>query len=68
MKKAFRWALLAGGAFAVLFLAAVIAIVLFFDIHRLKPHIEQQFSEATGRRVALRGEDCALEIRPDRAP
>lgn len=63
MKKAFKWALLIGGGFAVFFLAAVIAIALFFDIQGLKPHIERQLFETTGRPVALRG-DLKFSIYP----
>ncbi|MDF1590299.1 MAG: AsmA family protein [Desulfobacterales bacterium] len=63
MKKAFKWALLVFGAFTVLFLAAVIAIALFFDIQGLKPHIERQLFETTGRPVTLRG-DLKLSIYP----
>jgi len=63
MKRALKWALLVGGGFVVFFLAAVIAIALFFDIQGLKPHVEQKLFETTGRPVALRG-DLKLSIYP----
>lgn len=63
MKKALKWALIVGGGFIVLVIAALIVAPMFIDIQKYKPEIEKKVSEATGRPFTLGG-DLSLSLFP----
>jgi len=56
MSKAIKWILIAGGAFFILVIAALLIVPMFVDVQKFKPEIEKRVSDATGRSFSIGGE------------
>lgn len=63
MQKMFRWLLVIGGLLAVVVIAVVVIAVMALDVDQLKPKIESQVSQTTGRTFTV-GEDLDLSFFP----
>ncbi|MGD8252326.1 MAG: AsmA family protein [Desulfobacterales bacterium] len=53
MKKALKWVLVGIVALALVVVAAIVAAVMMLDVDTLKPKIEKQVSDLTGRPFAM---------------
>ena len=63
MKSIFKWIFIAGGAFVVLIIAAVLIIPQFVDVKKYKPMIEERVSQATGRSFTI-GDEMDISVFP----
>lgn len=63
MKNIFKWIFIAGGAFVVLIIAAVLIIPQFVDVKKYKPMIEERVSQATGRSFTI-GDEIDISVFP----
>ncbi|MCG8643968.1 MAG: AsmA family protein, partial [Desulfobacterales bacterium] len=63
MKNIFKWIFIAGGAFVVIIVAAVLIIPQFVDVKKYKPMIEERVSQATGRSFTI-GDEMDISVFP----
>jgi AsmA protein len=63
MNRAIKWGLIIVGSLVVLFIAALVLLPRFVDVHRYKPLIEEQVANATGRTFSV-GDDLHISLFP----
>ena len=63
MKNFLKWGAIIVGCLAVVIIAALLVIPLFFDLQEYKPVIENKVAEATGRPFSV-GDDLKLSLFP----
>jgi AsmA protein len=63
MNRAIKWGLIIVGSLVVLFIAALVLLPRFVDVHRYKPLIEEQVAKATGRTFSV-GDDLHISLFP----
>ena len=63
MKSFLKWGAIVVGCLAVVIIAALLIIPMFFDLQEYKPVIESKVAEATGRPFSV-GDDLKLSLFP----